>query len=364
MKAVKLYCPERYRHTLPHTLIMAPFWGSPGKETMPYMYAAMRSQHYSANDFVLVEHIADADYVHIPHHYPTLKLEPGGQAVIDMIESEARKARKLLLIDNASDIERSLEAPDVVELRLSQYRYRMRPNEITVPFAADDLLETFCGGKEVIRKKSAVPSVGFAGWAHLSLKTRLKTDLKEFPITVKALFDRRRAAEHKGVIFRERVLRALKKTSNIKAHFLERPNYSGHIKTIAGAVEQNRKEFVDNLLDSDYALCVRGDANSSIRFYEALSLGRIPLFVDTQCVLPLEDRLNYKDFCLFVDFRDISGIGDILSTFHAGLSPEQFEEMQHKAREVFTNYLSLKAFSPYLADQLYTYAQKYYAQHS
>jgi glycosyltransferase involved in cell wall biosynthesis len=109
---------------------------------------------------------------------------------------------------------------------------------------------------------------------------------------------------------------------------------------------------VDNLVASDYALVVRGDANSSVRFYEALSLGRIPLFLDTACVLPLEAAINYRDFCVFVDWRDIDRIGEKLLEFHRSLAPERFEDMQRKARTAYEEYLRIDAFSKRLATLL------------
>jgi hypothetical protein len=128
-----------------------------------------------------------------------------------------------------------------------------------------------------------------------------------------------------------------------------------------GSLADNRREFVENLLGSDYALCVKGDANASMRFYEALSVGRIPLFLDTACVLPLEDKINYRDFCVFVDWRDIDRIGDILADFHASLTPERFIAMQKKCREVYETYLRMDAFSGYLAAELQSRKARFYA---
>ena len=125
-----------------------------------------------------------------------------------------------------------------------------------------------------------------------------------------------------------------------------------------GSPADIRREFVENLLGADYALCVKGDANCSVRFYEALSLGRIPLFLNTACVLPLEDTINYRDFCMFVDWWDIEHIGDILADFHAKLSPEKFEDMQRKAREAYQKYLRMDAFSMQLARQLRGFIKK------
>ena len=274
-----------------------------------------------------------------------------------MIAEEARRAGKLLLIDGAGDIETPITIPGSVILRISQYRYVVKPNEITIPFPAEDLLESYYGGQLQIRKKSDKPSVGFAGWAQMKLTSRLKTYIKELPITTAALLDRKRGAEHKGLLFREKAIAALQKTAGIEAHILARRTYSGYVKTITGSVGENRKQFVENFMSADYALCVKGDANASVRFYEALSLGKIPLFLDTACVLPLEDKINYRDFCVFVDWRDVDKIGEKLLEFHQGVSSERFEDMQKKARETFKNYLRLDMFSSCLASRLRDYAQ-------
>ena len=346
---VKLYAPERYREPKisQHTELMFPFWGVTAKETMPFVRTAALQYQYSKDDFALVDDIASADYVVIPYQYERLKMVNPGK--IAMIRKEAEAAQKPLIIDGAGDLEYPIDIPNAVIFRVSQYRYSKKQNEITIPFVAEDLLETYADGQVQLREKPPKPSVGFTGWADMSLKTRTKTALKELPVTVAALLDGKRGAEHKGVLFRAEALNALGREPRIEPHFTARASYSGHVKTIQGDVATVRREFVENLLGSDYALCVRGDANSSVRFYEALSLGRIPLFLDTACVLPVEDMLDYRKFCVFVDWRDVNRIGQILSDFHEKLPPERFKKMQEEARRAYREYLRIDSFSKQLA---------------
>jgi len=349
---IRLYCPDRYREPklFTHTELMFPFWGIAAKESMPYVRAAAVQYQFSKRDFSLAEHIEDADFVLVPYSYDRLKA--ANPERLASIIDEAKRAGKTLLIDGAGDIEHRIEIPNSVVLRISQYAYSRQQNEVTVPGVAEDLLESYAGGELQIREKPERPSVGFTGWAGMSLKTRAKTYWKELPIVLAALFDEKRGAERKGILFRERALRALSHEPRIEPHFTSRASYSGHVKTIQGSVAGNRKQFVDNLLGSDYALCVKGDANYSVRFYEALSLGRIPLFLDTACVLPLEDTVKYRDFCVFVDWRDADRIGDILVDFHRNLSPERFVEMQKEARSAYREHLRFDAFSRELAEKL------------
>lgn len=79
---------------------------------------------------------------------------------------------------------------------------------------------------------------------------------------------------------------------------------------------RTQAEFDDNLRSSTYALCVRGTGNFSARFYEALSFGRVPLFVDTHCVLPFEDQIDWRSRTVWVDADDVGSIGDRLVTAH------------------------------------------------
>jgi hypothetical protein len=357
---VRLYAPERYKipELITYAEILFPFWGVVAKDTAPYIKRAEEQYQYSKDAFVLVDRIEDCDYVMLPYQY--YRMMAVNPAHVHMIHDEAKKAGKLLLVDGSSDLEPPISLDDAVIMRISQYRYTVQPNEITIPFAAEDLLESYCDGKQVLRDKSDVPSIGFTGWAQMPLKTAIKNTLKELPVTIISLFDRKRGAEHKGVIFRKKALESLAGTNGIHANFNARKTYSGHVSTIGGGVEDFRKQFVDNLLSSDYALCVRGDGNTSIRFYEALSLGRIPLFLDTACVLPLEDEINYREFCVFVKWQDVSRIGEIVRDFHAKCDPQTFRDMQEKARNAYKNYLRFDAFSYRLAGKLRTRADEFY----
>lgn len=349
---VKLYAGPHYKDPALYTHIelLFPFWGVTAKESMPFVRAAALQYQYSKDDFTLVEDIKDCDYVVLPYSYERFKSVNPGK--VQMILDEARAAGKPVLIDGAGDLEYPIDVPNSVVFRVSQYRYSAKDNEITVPFPAEDLLQSFRGGVHELRTKQDIPSIGFTGWADISALKRAKIFIKELPITLGALFDEKRGAEHKGLLFRKRALAALSNTTGIEPHFTARATYSGHVATISGTVKNNREEFVDNLAGSDYALAVRGDANASVRFYEALSMGRIPVFLDTACVLPLEDRINYRDFCVFVDWRDTDRIGEKLVEFHRSVTPERFALMQHKAREAYEKYLRIDSFSGHLADML------------
>lgn len=360
MDKVRLYIGEDYREPRikSYLFLLYPIWGILIKNSMPYIASAVTKHQYNGNDFIWVKNIEDADYVVVPH--PPQFFLKHNRAKFEKILREARTANKLILIEGSGDIEVPMMGDDLVILRQSQYRYSVRKNEMTVPLPAEDLLATYFDNKLVVRTKQAVLSVGFAGWSQISLTLRIKTYIKFFPIFIASIFNSARLSEQKGVLLREKVLNILSRASGVSCNFLGRASYTGNITTAQGSMDESRHQFVQNLRGSDYALCVRGDGNSSIRFYEALSLGKIPLFLDTACVLPLEHFIDYKQFCVFVDHTDISCIDKKLLEFHTNCSPEQFEFMQRRAREVFETYLRPDVFPKYLAQQMKEYARKYY----
>jgi hypothetical protein len=114
---------------------------------------------------------------------------------------------------------------------------------------------------------------------------------------------------------RAAALRQLADHAGVDDRFVIRDRYRAGAPVDA-ARSGAEAEFDDNLRSATYALCVRGTGNFSARFYEALSFGRVPLFVDTDCVLPLEDLIDWRTRTVWVDAGDLDSIGDLLVVAH------------------------------------------------
>src|SRR5690606_19049993 len=93
----------------------------------------------------------------------------------------------------------------------------------------------------------------------------------------------------------------------------------------------------------DYVLCVRGAGNFSVRFYETLLMGRIPIFVNTDCLLPFEDKINWKKHVVWIEWKERSNIANIVADFHSKLTDKQFEDLQKSNRKLWKEELSVKA---------------------
>lgn len=109
-------------------------------------------------------------------------------------------------------------------------------------------------------------------------------------------------------------------------------------------MEQSRRQHVENMFESDYVLCTRGSGNYSIRFYETLCNGRIPVFVNTDCVLPFEEWIDWRQYCVWVEAREVSRVAERVAEFHQSLSPAEFKDRQRACRSLWEEWLSPYGF--------------------
>ena len=94
-------------------------------------------------------------------------------------------------------------------------------------------------------------------------------------------------------------------------------------------------EYYYNIRESDYILCLRGKGNFSIRFYETLLMGRIPIFINTDCLLPLMNHINWTEHVVWIEWEERHQIGEIVAKFHDNLSREDFSQLQLNNRKLW-----------------------------
>ena len=299
----------------------------------------------------VVDDPENADYILIPHNYRKYK---NNESYIQNFICLSQRYGKKILVFAGGDLEVEVSIPNCVVFRNSRYRSTLQRNDIIMPTYAEDL-----GGLYGVDLRNKVgdrkPVVGFCGWAGFSTtKQIIKTHIKDVIVFVKGVWlGQKNIAAHKnGVFIRKRVLGILGKTPQVITNFIIRTSFSSNKNTIELDPEIARREYIDTLKESDLGLAVRGDGNYSIRFYEILSLGRIPLYIDTDAPLPLESYINYKDFVVYVPVKDIKNIGIYIEDFWKDLTNEEFILMQKKARDAFVTYLKFDRFLRFSLDNL------------
>lgn len=343
MRKLKIFY---FRHSLPKktnpTPLLFPFLGPTLKGTTPFVSAVFNKINYDRHYLSLVANIKEADCLLLPKNYwMAKKYHPG---LVENYIHQAKLFKKPLLIDAYGDSTQSIDIPNTIILRTSLYRETKKPNEIVIPAYTQDLLKDYCNGRLKFKKWQPIPTVGFVGWGKAQWRTNPKIWLKQKLVSLEPSTE--------GLILRQKFLETLENESGLKTNFIYRDNYSGHTHTLKGEISKLRQAFVDNILANDYTVCVRGAGNYSYRFYETLSLGRTPIILDTDVVLPLENKINYHDFCLFLKISQIDEAGKILAAFHQSLSPKKFLKMQQQARQAFAQKLRLDSFTKYLVSQI------------
>lgn len=74
-------------------------------------------------------------------------------------------------------------------------------------------------------------------------------------------------------------------------------------------------------------LCPPGIGPHSLRMYETMHLGRIPVIFGAEAVYPFADEIDYSAFCLAIPSTEIMHTGRILKEFLAAHAPEKLHEM-------------------------------------
>jgi hypothetical protein len=296
--------------------------------------------------FDIVDNPAQARFLLIPYNYFNAVRTAG---YIERFIALSEQYGKKIIVFVQSDFHDPISIPHAIVFRTSIYKREKKEHEYVIPPMVEDLSRTYTAP---IRTKSTKPIIGFCGWAGFSSqKDRLKFYIKNMGNNLEQLarWDSTRAVYKKGIYFRQKALAALRRSPRVQTNFIIRTSFSGHVDTIAQDPQVARLEYVQNMLNADFVLAPKGDGNYSLRFYEALSLGRIPILIDTDSVLPIEDELAYDDFILRVRYRDINRLGNIVADFYNRLSPDEFARMQERARAAFAEHLRADAFMPHIA---------------
>jgi hypothetical protein len=218
------------------------------------------------------------------------------------------------------------------------------PQEIAIPATTEDLSDKI---PFVPRVKGEKPLVSFCGYAELnSWGARAKYLLTNAGLDLAAWVTQNPTtpAYKRGIYFRRKAMQVLASDPRIDTAFIIRNAFSGKSGKEAPDSERARQKYLDNVVNSDFVLCPKGDGNYSSRFYRALNMGRIPILIDTDMALPFEKILDYSKFILRVPHTDIDKLGSIVAGFYASLSNEEFQAMQTRARDAFRDYLRYDAF--------------------
>lgn len=203
-----------------------------------------------------------------------------------------------------------------------------------------------------LREKKQRPELSFVGYVPSLTPRRVLRAFEQNPL---------RPWLAESSIIRKANLRYMRKHYP-HARIQKRKHYGG-ARSLINNPSEFRNEYVDAIKSSDFVLCPRGDANSSQRFFEVLSSGRIPLVPNTNVEFP---RMNGNDYS--ASYIEIMPFGkDVkkrIEEFWNCLDNQVYLSLQIRNREIFQKYFSYNSFYRNMFKTAYSSLESQYCRSS
>jgi hypothetical protein len=122
--------------------------------------------------------------------------------------------------------------------------------------------------------------------------------------------------------------------SGLKTNFILRDLYIFNLQ------ENHKKEFEENMNENLFTLCYRGRGNFSVRFYETLMRGRIPIQINSSSIFPYEDEIDYSEIGIFIEEDDLEKIDleKIVKDYYYSKSNNELLRIQKNNRRIYEEY--------------------------
>ncbi len=191
-------------------------------------------------------------------------------------------------------------------------------------------------------KRENRPNIGFVGHAQSGLVKYLKELLNHSKYKLKRnlnliLTDKQEF--YPSSIKRAKYLRMFQLSDALNTNFILRKNYRGGAQN-ESEKQKTTQEFYDNIFNNAYTFCSRGVGNFSVRFYETLAVGRIPIVLNTDCRFPLSHIIDWNKHCIILEETKKESFEDQILNFHNALTQTEFEALQSNNRDLWNTYLS------------------------
>lgn len=347
MPPITLYTePAHYDASRRDDLIdlLKPFWGKSPDSTDEKRIA---KYGISVQDFRFVENIEDSEMAVLPMSWNYYLLQKKRSLATDFI-IKAQRAGKKVLSYTSGDF--GVHIPDfdnLIVLRQSGNRSRLPAYHQGMPVFIVDPLQRYYNRNEIFpREKQDKPVIGFCGQAKGTIPKytldvartawrNMQYYLGRSPYDPQDLYP--------STLRRAKVLKKIENDPRLVANFIKREQYRAGVHNEAERL-QTTLEFYDNMVHSDYVVCVRGGGNFSVRLYETLAMGRIPVFVNTDCILPLANKIDWKNHVVWVEEKEIENIGNIIHDFHNATSYLDFISILYSNRKLWIEQMTLRNF--------------------
>ncbi|MEY8848356.1 hypothetical protein AB9K26_06055 [Psychroserpens sp. XS_ASV72] len=295
----------------------------------------------------LVDQIEDADILILPMSWDYYVNEGKVNVAQEFILNMAETHKPVVIFMSGDFGVKMKDFKNVTVFRYSGYQNKLPKSHVGLPAFIRDPLERYYNSETVMLKDyDAMPTVGFCGQASDSFSNRLKESAKvmvrnmRYYLRLSTLSPQTIESTSYN---RYKLIKLVQKSRKLKSNFLIRSQYGAGIKHGRGATKV-AEEYFENTNTSDYILCYRGAGNFSVRFYETLAMGRIPVYINTDGFLPLANQVDWNNHVVWIERSEIKSLTSKISDFHNALGKDGFLEIQKRNRDLWKNELNLWSF--------------------
>jgi hypothetical protein len=293
--------------------------------------------------YEIVETIEASDIVIFPIDYAQFL---NFRTAFLSLQKEAKANNKPIWIYTGGDYGFTNYIKNSYTFRLGGFDSKLDDNSFVIPSFINDPYRTQLTQEFRILPKEVQPSIGFVGHAQAGFVKYCKEFLNHLKYKTKRKLNKLTADSqsfYPSSTKRAKYLGKLNLSENLNTNFMFRNSYRAGVQTEANK-QKTTQEFYDNIYNNAYTFCIRGVGNFSVRFYETLAVGRIPIVLNTDCRLPLPNTINWEDHCVLLDENKKQSLETQILEFHNSKTEEAFEAIQKNNRELWESHLVRQAY--------------------
>ena len=312
----------------------------------PLLKSLLKEGNYSYQNFSLIDDKHNADYIIIPMSWNFYYTHGKIDELLNFCKSFQNQEKLISFVFGDFGV----KVPEVykgIVFRTSGNRSKLPSNHVGMPVFIDDPIKKYYPNQEAFKlpffKK---PIVGFCGQARPFGKESIKEFVKVGVKNMLSFFGHTKREKEQLIstsYLRWRILKFLQQSNTITSNFIIRSAYRA-------GVTQNKQthpttiQFYNNIKGSYYTVCLRGAGNFSTRFYETLAMGRIPLFINTDCLLPLDHIINWKEYIVWADYKEKHLVSEKVTLFHQSFDQDSLQNQFMRNRKFWEEHLQLYSF--------------------
>jgi len=293
-----------------------------------------------------VKKSSEADVFMLPHFYNDY-YRLNKVRLVRKVAKQASELNKKIIIWIKGDYDYRIDIDNAIVIIQGPERINGDALRITGPVEIKDHLKEY-GKIHFWISKSEIPKIGFVGQTQ-SKRLELYF-IKNIVWHLKYLLRMTQKVPpplQPHLILRHKAINTLICKEGIEDHFILRDYFLG-----LTASSKQRNDYFENIINTQYTLCIRGTGNFSFRFYDALCLGRIPVLVDTHSVLPFNKIIDWKNLIVIVPENELNKLPEYIQRFHNRLDDEKFIQRQKDLRQIWEQYLEREAYYVQLSQLL------------